>query len=116
MNVIFRVATATLLLLVAATDAAICDTEGTVVLTSGSDSSAAILVTAGCDEKELTVTKNTLIASDMGIEKVLSVPNVQTLCVHLFIVGQKRGEVFLCANALSGSNFVVTCRSTTYRR
>ncbi|CAH0493468.1 unnamed protein product [Peronospora farinosa] len=83
MNVIFLITTTALLLLAAATDAAVCKTEGTVVLTAGSDDSTAILVTAGCDEKELAVTKNTLVASDMGIKKVLSVPNVKTLDLSL---------------------------------
>ncbi|CAI5724959.1 unnamed protein product [Peronospora destructor] len=83
MNVSFRVATAALLLLAAVTDAAVCDTKGSVVLTAGSDDSAALLVSASCDEKELAVTKDTLIASDMGIEKVVSAPNIKTLDLSL---------------------------------
>ncbi|CAI5743687.1 unnamed protein product [Peronospora destructor] len=67
MNVSFRIATAALLLLAAVTDAAVCDTKGN----------------ASCDEKELTVTKDTLIASDMGIEKVVSAPNIKTLDLSL---------------------------------
>lgn len=80
MHAILRVAAAAaLLLLAAATDAATCDTKGTVVLTAGSDDSEAIVIDADCDKTDVSVSKNTLTASSLGIQKVLSAPDVKTM-------------------------------------
>lgn len=60
-----------------------CDTAGTVVLEAGSDDSSAVVVSADCDETTVDVSKNTLSATSMGIEAVLSAPDVKTIDLSL---------------------------------
>lgn len=81
MHVGLRTLAACALLLVGS-DAASCDTAGSVVLTAGSDNTQAIVVDANCSETTVDVSKNTLTASSLGIQKVLSAPDVKTMYAH----------------------------------
>nr|UWU45056.1 leucine-rich repeat receptor-like kinase [Phytophthora sojae] len=84
MHAVLRtLAACALLLLTARSEAASCDTAGTVVLMSGSDNTQAVVVDADCSETEVDVSKNTLTASSMGIQKVLSAPDVKTIDLSL---------------------------------
>ncbi|RLN59734.1 hypothetical protein BBJ29_003544 [Phytophthora kernoviae] len=56
-----------------------CETKGSVVLTAGSDDTEAIVVSADCDETTVDVSKGTLTASSMGIQAVLSAPDVSNI-------------------------------------
>ncbi|KAJ8525385.1 hypothetical protein ON010_g15729 [Phytophthora cinnamomi] len=69
--------------LVAHSNAASCDTAGTVVMTVGADNTQAIVVDADCSETEVDVSKNALTASSMGIQKVLSAPDVKTMTLDV---------------------------------
>ncbi|KAE8881843.1 hypothetical protein PF005_g5718 [Phytophthora fragariae] len=82
MHVGLRTLAACALLLVGS-DAASCDTAGSVVLTAGSDNTQAIVVDANCSETTVDVSKNTLTASSLGIQKVLSAPDVKTIDLSL---------------------------------
>ena len=70
-----------LLLVPTAMDAATCDTRGNVVLIAGKNESKAIVISDDCTETDIIVDKGTLTASNMGIEKVLSVPDAKDMCV-----------------------------------
>ncbi|POM61278.1 TKL protein kinase [Phytophthora palmivora] len=81
MRSILRVLAASLLL-VASSDAA-CDTKGTVVLIASGDDSQALVVDADCEQTEVDVSKSALTASSMGIQKVLSAPDIKTIDLSL---------------------------------
>ena len=71
-----------LLLAPTATSAATCDTRGNVVLVAGQNDSEAIVIDADCWETNVVVSDDTLMASNLGIEKVLSAPDVKDMCVR----------------------------------
>ncbi|KAG6970031.1 hypothetical protein JG687_00002858 [Phytophthora cactorum] len=71
------------LLLSASTHAATCGSKGTIVLMASGDDSAALVVDADCDQTEVDVGKTALTASSMGIQKVLSAPDVKTIDLSL---------------------------------
>ncbi|RLN88325.1 hypothetical protein BBJ28_00012446 [Nothophytophthora sp. Chile5] len=67
-----------------AADADTCDYEGSIVLTAGSDNTEALVVAANCSETTLDVdSKGKLTASSMEIQKVVSAPDIKTMCVRL---------------------------------
>lgn len=85
MRIVFRTIAAALLL--AGSTHAACGTKGTIVLMATGDDSEGLIVDADCEQTEVDVTtsKNnpTLTASSMGIQKVLSAPDVKTIDLSL---------------------------------